>query len=166
MDEADLTHLREAIDVARRSRAHGNMPFGAVLVDREGKVVLEAENTSITDRDPTGHAEINLMRLAGRTFEPAELEGCTMFTSCEPCAMCAGATYWVGVRRVVFALDIPGLDAIVGSDPANPTPHLRADAVLNGGKYPIALEGPALVDEASEIHEGFWGRRPTGAREA
>lgn len=156
MDERDKAYLRQAIEVARRAREHGNMPFGAILVDAEGKVVLEAENTSITEHDPTGHAETNLMRMAGRRFEPDHLAGCTMYTSCEPCAMCAGAVYWVGVRRVAYALDIPGLDAVVGSHPANPTPHLRADIVLNGGKYPIAIEGPALLEEARAVHDGYW----------
>jgi tRNA(Arg) A34 adenosine deaminase TadA len=156
MDERDEAFLRRAIDLARRAVEHGNMPFGAVLVDGAGEVVLEAENTSITEHDPTGHAETNLMREAGRRFEPEYLEGCTMYTSCEPCAMCAGSVYWVGVRRVVYALDMPGLDRVVGADPKNPTPHLRAEVVLNGGKHPIALEGPALLDESREVHEGFW----------
>jgi len=157
MNEQDELHLRQALEVARRSVAHGNLPFGAVLADAGGDVVLEAENTSLTEHDPTGHAETNLMREAGRRFEPDYLEGCTMYTSCEPCAMCAGAVYWVGVRRVVYALDIPSLDEIVGADPKNPTPHLRADVVLNGGKHRIALEGPALVEEAAAVHRGFWG---------
>lgn len=156
MNERDEGHLRQAIEVARRSVEHGNLPFGAVLVDGDDRVVLEAENTSVTEHDPTGHAETNLMREAGRRFEPDYLAGCTMYTSCEPCAMCAGAVYWVGVRRVVFALDIPGLDAIVGGDPRNPTPHLRADVVLNGGKFPIALEGPGLLEEARALHGGVW----------
>ena len=157
MDERDESHLRRAIEVARRSVEHGNLPFGAVLVDADGALVLEAENTSLTEHDPTGHAETNLMREAGRRFEPEFLESCTMYTSCEPCAMCAGAVYWVGVRRVVYALDIPGLDEIVGADPKNPTPHLRADVVLNGGKHRIELEGPALEEEAAAVHSGVWG---------
>ncbi len=157
MDQRDEAFLRLAIEVARRSVDHGNLPFGAVLVDTDGAVVLEAENTSITEHDPTGHAEANLMREAGRRFEPDYLAGCTMYASCEPCAMCAGSVYWVGVRRVVYALDIPGLDAIVGADPKNPTPDLRADIVLKSGKYPIALEGPGLLQEARAVHEGVWG---------
>ena len=156
MDDRDEAFLRRAIEVARRSLQHGNMPFGAILVDANGDVVLEAENTSITDHDPTGHAEANLMRMAGRLFEPDHLAGCTMYTSCEPCAMCAGAVYWVGVRRVVYALDILGLDEIVGDDPKNPTPHLRAQVVLQGGKYPIELDGPAALDEARAVHDGYW----------
>ena len=156
MDDLDETFLRRSIEVARRSVEHGNLPFGAVLVDASRQAVLEAENTSITEHDPTGHAESNLMREAGRRFEPDYLTGCTMYTSCEPCAMCSGAVYWVGVRRVVYALDIPSLDAIVGGDPRNPTPHLRAEVVLNGGKYPVRLEGPALLEEAAAVHEGCW----------
>ena len=70
--------------------------------------------------------------------------------------MCAGTTYWANVRRIVYGLDIPGLDEVVGADPLNPTPHLRADVVLRGGKYPIAIEGPALVEEARAVHDGFW----------
>ena len=96
------------------------------------------------------------MREAGRRFEPDFLAGCTMYTSCEPCAMCAGAVYWVGVRRVVYGLDIPTLDALVGADPKNLTPHLRAEPVLKGGKFEIALEGPALLDEAKAVHQGYW----------
>lgn len=158
VDARDEGFLRLAIGAARRAVEHGNMPFGAVLVDAAGDVVLEAENTSITEHDPTGHAETNLMREAGRRFEPDVLGGCTMYTSCEPCAMCAGAAYWVGVRRVVYALDVPSLDAIVGADPKNPTSHLRAEAVLSSGKYPVALDGPALLDEARAVHDGYWSR--------
>ncbi len=157
MDERDERYLRIAFDVARRAVERGNMPFGAVLVDEHGDVVLEGQNTAITEHDPTGHAETNLMRKAGRRFEPDYLERCTMYSSAEPCAMCAGAVYWVGVRRIVYGLDITSLDQIVGADPLNPTPHLRAEVVLNGGKYPIAIDGPGLIDEARSVHEGFWG---------
>jgi tRNA(Arg) A34 adenosine deaminase TadA len=155
MDSRDEGFLRRAFTMARRSVEHGNMPFGAILVDDNGTVVLEAENTAVTE-DPTGHAEMNLMREAGRRFEPDYLAGCTLYTSCEPCAMCAGSVYWVGVRRVVYGLDIPSLDAIVGSNPSNLTPHLRAEPVLSGGKFAIALEGPALLEEASAVHRGYW----------
>ena len=162
MDERDERYLRIAFDVARRAVERGNMPFGAVLVDESGEIVLEGQNTAISEHDPTGHAESNLMREAGRRFEPDYLARCTMYSSAEPCAMCAGAVYWVGVRRVVYGLDILGLDEVVGADPLNPTPRLRAEVVLNGGKYPIAIEGPALIEEARAVHAGFWeeSRRP------
>jgi tRNA(Arg) A34 adenosine deaminase TadA len=161
VDERDERFLRRAFEVARRAVQHGNMPFGAILVDGEGDVVLEAENLSVTEHDPTAHAETTLMREAGGRFEPDFLAGCTMYASAEPCAMCAGAVYWVGVRRVVYGLDIPTLDALVGADPKNPTPHLRAEPVLKGGKYEIALEGPGLLEEAKAVHQGYWDRHST-----
>lgn len=156
MDARDEEFLRRSFQAERRAVEHGNLPFGSILVDGDGEVVLESENRSITERDPTAHAETMLMHEAARTFEPDYLARCTMYSSAEPCAMCAGAVYWANVRRVVYGLDLPGLDAIVSDDPANPTPHLRADVVLNGGKYPIALEGPALLEEARAVHEGVW----------
>jgi tRNA(Arg) A34 adenosine deaminase TadA len=157
MDERDERFLRAAFAAARRAVESGNMPFGAVLVDEHGEIVLEGQNTAITEHNPTGHAEANLMREAGRRFEPDYLSRCTLYASAEPCAMCAGTVYWVGVRRVVYGLDVLTLDEIVGADPLNPTPHLRAEVVLNAGKYPIVIEGPALIDEARAVHEGFWG---------
>ncbi len=66
MNTTDLQHLRTAIDVAQRARDHGNHPFGAILVDENNQVLLQAENTVVTGRDCTGHAETNLMRLGTR----------------------------------------------------------------------------------------------------
>ena len=156
IDERDEALLRRSFEVARRAVEHGNMPFGAILVDARGRIALESENRSITEHDPTAHAEVMLMHEAARRFEPEYLAQCTMYTSAEPCAMCAGSVYWAGVRRVVYGLDLPGLDAEIGDDPLNPTPHLRAEVVLAGGKFPIAVDGPALVEEAAALHRGFW----------
>ena len=88
----------------RRPAAHGNHPFAAVLVDEDGRVLLQAENTVVTDRDGTGHAETNLVRLATQRFSPEELARCTIYASTEPCAMCAGAIHWSHIGRVVYAL--------------------------------------------------------------
>jgi tRNA(Arg) A34 adenosine deaminase TadA len=156
MDERDAAMLRLAFRVARQSVEHGNLPFGSVLVDAEGNVVMEGENTTVTEHDPAGHAETNLLRAAGRRFEPEYLAGCTMYSSAEPCPMCASTAYWVGIGRIVYGLDIPALDAIVGTNPLNPTPHVRAAVVLGEGKVSIRLEGPALVEEAASLHGDFW----------
>ena len=112
MNDLDIQYLRSAIAVALRAREHGNHPFGAMLVDANNQLILEAENTVITERDCTGHAETNLVRLATRRFTPAELAGCTLYTSTEPCAMCAGAIHWSQIGRVVFALSEVNLYAI------------------------------------------------------
>src|SRR5262249_18404642 len=101
MTPADESHLLAAIELARRAREHGNNPFGALLVDADGNIVLEVENTVVTDRDVTAHAELSLMRQAGARLASDSLAGCTLYASTEPCAMCAGAIYWGNVRRVV-----------------------------------------------------------------
>jgi len=158
MDEHDEAMLRLAFRVARQSVEHGNLPFGSVLVDADGAVVMEGENTTVTEHDPAGHAETNLLRAAGRQFEPEYLAGCTMYSSAEPCPMCASTAYWVGIGRIVYGLDIPALDEIVGRNPLNPTPHVRAAIVLGEGKVTVQLEGPALVEEAAAVHGDFWTR--------
>ena len=152
MTVKDLEFLRQA----RRARANGNHPFGALLVDAEGKVLLEAENTVQTERDCTGHAELNLMRLASRSYDPGFLATCTLYTSTEPCAMCSGAIYWGNVRRVVYALSEARLRELTGDDPANPTLELPCREVFAHGQRPVEVLGPALEDEAAQVHEGFW----------
>ena len=84
------TFLRRAFDVARRARTHGNHPFGAILVSAAGEVLIEVENGFMPERDMTGHAERLLATQASKKFGADFLAGCTLYTSAEPCAMCAG----------------------------------------------------------------------------
>jgi tRNA(Arg) A34 adenosine deaminase TadA len=116
MDENDVRLIRVAIDVARRAREKGNHPFGAVLADGEGQILMEAENTVVTDEDCTAHAELNLMRQASRKYDRDFLATCTLYTSTEPCPMCSGAIFWWNVRRVVFGLSEAGLYGMIGED--------------------------------------------------
>jgi tRNA(Arg) A34 adenosine deaminase TadA len=162
MDADDLRLLGLAIDVAQRARDGGNHPFGAVLARAGGEVLLEAENTVVTDRDVTGHAELNLVRLASGRFSEHELRGCTLYSSTEPCAMCAGGIYWSGIGRVVYALPEARLAELTGADAENPTMHLPARAVLAAGQRTIAVEGPVDVPEAEAVHVGFWDREREG----
>jgi tRNA(Arg) A34 adenosine deaminase TadA len=156
LDESDLKHLRAAIEIAARSRAHGNHPFGARLTDSQGNVLLEAENTVVTERDCTGHAETNLMRLASAKYDPAILAECTLYTSTEPCVMCAGAIYWGGVGRVVYALSEEYLYQLTGAHPENPTLKLPCRQVFSHTQREVRVEGPAIEQEARQVHEGFW----------
>jgi tRNA(Arg) A34 adenosine deaminase TadA len=148
--------MRRALDIARRARAHGNHPFGALLVDAAGAVLLEAENTVMTASDVTGHAETNLVRRASGLLDADTLASATLYTSTEPCAMCAGAIYWAGVSRVVFGLREGELHALTGSDPRNPTLALPCREVFARGQRPIEVIGPLLEDEARAVHDGFW----------
>jgi tRNA(Arg) A34 adenosine deaminase TadA len=148
LTDMDFRLLRQAIDFAHRARAHGNHPFGALLADADGHVLLEAENTVLTGRDATGHAETNLIRLASARCTPETLARCTLYTSTEPCPMCAGAIYWAGVGRVVYALPGAGSEKLL----------LPCRDVFARGGHPVEVLGPAIEDEARQPHEGFWGQ--------
>jgi tRNA(Arg) A34 adenosine deaminase TadA len=156
MNAADQRLLQRAIEVARRARAAGNHPFGAVLASAGGEVLLEAENTVSTEHDVTGHAELNLVRLASRRYDEPELAECTLYSSTEPCAMCAGGIYWSGIGRVVYALPEARLAELTGADAENPTMHLAARSVLAAGQRQIEVEGPVDLPEAEAVHAGFW----------
>mgnify|MGYP001815616027 FL=1 len=156
MDDRDLRLLRLAVEAAKRARAAGNHPFGAVLAGPDGEVRMEAENTVTTGRDVTGHAELNLVRAASGAFSEDELAGCTLYSSTEPCAMCAGGIYWSGIGRMVYALAEARLGELTGADAENPTMHLSARTVLAAGQRSIAVEGPVDLPEAEAVHAGFW----------
>jgi tRNA(Arg) A34 adenosine deaminase TadA len=156
MNSIDLDHLRTAIEIARQAREHGNHPFGALLVDEHDQVLLRVENTVVTGRDCTGHAETNLMRLASQHFPPEKLATCILYTSTEPCAMCAGAIHWGNVRRVVYAFSEVDLYNLIGPSPDHLL--LSCREVFAHGQRQVEVEGPAseLDVEARAVHEGFW----------
>lgn len=156
--DTEAVLLRRAITLAQQARDHGNHPFGALLVDPHGEIVLEAENTVNTGRDCTGHAETNLMRMASARYRPAELAGFTLYTSTEPCPMCAGAIYWGGVGRVVYALSEMALYAMTEGNPDNDALPLPCREVLARGVRTVEVRGPLLEDEARTVHVGFWGK--------
>ncbi len=155
MNEEERELLRVSFDVARRARLQGNHPFGALLVDSKGRILLEAQNTVVSDRDCTGHAETNLMREASRTYPPEFLAQCTVFTSTEPCPMCSGAIFWGNVGRVVYGLSQQGLYELVGVD-AEGALELSCREVLDRGRKAIEVVGPVLEEEAIQVHQGFW----------
>lgn len=156
MNETDLKFIRLSFQVAAEARANGNHPFGALLVDEEGHVLLEGENTVVTDHDCTGHAETNLIREASRAYSPEFLARCTLYASTEPCPMCAGAIFWSNVRRVVFGLSTAGLNALVGEETPDVL-NLPSRELFAKGRKRIEVVGPVLEEEARRVHEGFWG---------
>jgi len=147
--------IRAAIAVAKKAREHGNHPFGAILVDSEGNILLEAENTVVTGHDCTGHAETNLMRAASRKFGSEFLATCSIYTSTEPCVMCSGAIFWGNIRRVVFGLRESQLYTLVGDENEEEL-SLPCRQVFEKGKKDIIVVGPVLEEEALKVQEGFW----------
>ncbi|HZU63552.1 MAG TPA: nucleoside deaminase [Novosphingobium sp.] len=154
-DDARL--LREAFRVARATLAAGSHPFGAILASADGTILMEQGNAFQPDHDMTGHAERVLMTRASIAFDRATLAGATLYTSAEPCAMCAGAAYWVGVGRVVYGLAESRLKEITGDHPENPTLDLPCRVVFAAGQRQVEVVGPLLEEEAAALHEGVWG---------
>ena len=147
--------LTRAVQLAAAARSGGNHPFGALLADKGGTVVAEAGNTVETERDPTGHAELNLVRKVGHLGADA-LGAMTLYTSTEPCAMCSGGIYWAGIGTVVFALPESELLNFTGSDPRNPTLALPSRQVFAAGSRSVTVSGPHDIPGARDVHEGFW----------
>jgi tRNA(Arg) A34 adenosine deaminase TadA len=155
--EQDLAFLRQAIELARKARADGRHPFGALIVNERGETVVAALNNAVRPKgDPTQHAETVACGQAARLLSEAELARCTLYTSTEPCVMCAGAIYWTGLGRVVFALAESGLLRYTGGHAGNPTLDLPCREVFARGQKRIAVSGPLLEEEAGRVHEGFW----------
>jgi len=150
----DHAFLTRVFALAQRSRDEGHHPFAAIVVDAGGNVIAEAMNDSSTDR--TAHAEMNALRAASRRHGPATLAGATLYSNAEPCAMCAGGTYWSGVGRVVYGMSETTLLALTGSDPENPTLALPCRDVFARGQRPTEVVGPVREAEAREAHAGFW----------
>ncbi|MEU7935852.1 nucleoside deaminase [Microbispora bryophytorum] len=140
MTPGDEKFLRRAIELAAEARAGGNPPFGSLLVGPGGDVLAEERNTSLTEADITAHPELKLARWAARELDPAAAAGTTMYTSCQPCGMCAGAIERSGLGRVVFALST---DQLGGLKPQAAASSFRQ-------------EGPALFDEARVPVEGYY----------
>ena len=144
MTADDERHLRRAIELAAAARAAGDQPYGSLLVGPGGEVLAEDRNTVVTAGDISAHPELKLARWAAQRLDPGVARATTMYTSCEPCSMCAGAIARSGLGRVVFALASGQLQ---GLKPAgSPAP----------GSAEVAYEGPALFDEARRPIDGYY----------
>jgi tRNA(Arg) A34 adenosine deaminase TadA len=155
--DTDVLYLRRAIALSERARANGRHPFGALIIAPPGEVLAAAENRAIgPDCDVTGHAELEAVRAASRHHGPEALAAATLYSSAEPCAMCAGAIYWSGIGRVVYGLSEQRLLELTGNHPENPTLRLPCREVFARGQRAIEVIGPWLEDEAAAVHAGFW----------
>ena len=101
INDNDRRFMQMACELAYANVEKGGGPFGAIIV-KDGEVVAAGTNTVTLDNDPTAHAEVNAIRNACRKAGNFKLEGCDIYTSCEPCPMCLSALYWAGVRRIFY----------------------------------------------------------------
>ena len=156
----DEAFLRLSFDIARAARARGQHPFGCLIVGPDGAVLMEQGNAFEAEgHDMTAHAERLIASRASRQWRPAFLSACTLYTSAEPCAMCAGAIYWAGLGRVVYGQTEASLKAATRDHPENPTLDLPCRIVFEAGQRKVEVVGPLLEEEAAEIQRGFWADR-------
>jgi len=143
----DRAAMRLAIAASQRALDAGNMPFGASLLSAAGELLHVAGNNQVTSGDFGGHAEMVLLREASTRLGREALRGTTVLASGEPCAMCSGALFWAGVRRLVFAASTRDIAECLGGD------QLAVDSrqVLAGASPAVAVEGPLLADEAVAV---------------
>ena len=151
---AAAVHVTRAIELAADAREHGNHPFGSLLVDGDGNVVLEAENTVVTGRDCTAHAEQNLVRAAVSQFEPDRLATFTLYASTRALRDVRGSIFWSGIGAVRLRAersatlargvvrDPTGVDALVSSATCSSTAAAA-----------VEVQGPLLEDHGPSVHE-------------
>ena len=156
LDERDGRYLRQAIAWSHTGRDRGNRPFGAVVVSDQGVVLGEAWCNTTETGDCTGHAETNVVRQLSPRVDRDTLARATLYSSAEPCVMCAGAIFWSNIGRVVYGIDAVRLRFFRGERAEQRDAELSCRDVFAASPHPIECIGPALVDEASEVHVGFW----------
>lgn len=151
----DEQFLRVAINLARQAREIGDKPFGAVLVEN-GQIVQQSHNRIYELYDSTAHAELNLIQDYCRAQRRMSLAGCTLYSSAEPCPMCAGAIHWANISRVVYSISQPMLQQLSGG-----SPKMRCDVIINSGHQQVEIVGPLLPDEGLAVLAGYRFRRST-----
>lgn len=147
-----VKYLQMAIKLAEESVSSGKGgPFGAVIV-KDGKVLAKANNTVTPSNDPTAHAEVNAIRKACKKLKDFELEGCTIYSSAEPCPMCLGAIYWARPKALYYAADRE-VAATAGFDDS----FIYKEILLSNDKRKIETHNLALEDRAKPFE--MWNQK-------
>lgn len=146
--------LRHANAVSADALARGHHPFGAVLIAPDGETVLATQGNV----DSVNHAEAVLARTAAQAHPQEYLWNCTLVTTVEPCAMCAGTQYWAHIGRLVYGMSEKRLLELTGNHGENPTMDLPCREVFARGQKAIEVVGPvtAVEDEIAALHRNFW----------
>ncbi len=143
-------YLDQCLKIANESVEAGNHPFGALLLSSNSKVITQGNEVN-TRGDVTSHAELLLVQKAQKTLTKEELSNSVLYTSTEPCAMCSGAIYWAGIKKVVYACSSSVLNEIVGGSLS-----LSCDEVFEKGVHKTHTIHLSDIPEAKEIHKKFW----------
>lgn len=144
----DQQLLARTVALSSSALSLGNRPFGSVIADRDGHILAEGLNDECTSADPTGHAEMNVVRrIAG--LSPKQLQDATIYASGEPCAMCAAAIYWAGIRRLVYAASSQYFSGLEGQ--SADVLKLSCRQVLFQGTYTSEVIGPVSDTGAEAV---------------
>ena len=141
--------MARALELARRAAAAGEVPVGAVVV-ADGAILAEAGNTCVRDSDPSGHAEMVAVRLAGRRLGNYRLPGTTLYVTLEPCAMCAALLVHARIDRLVFGAFDPKAGAVVSRY------RIGSDGLLN---HSFTVTGGVLAEECGRLLREFFQNR-------
>ncbi|MEO7128491.1 MAG: tRNA adenosine(34) deaminase TadA, partial [Rhodoferax sp.] len=152
---ADSAFMQLALAQAREAFAAGEVPVGAVVI-RDGEVISTGRNDPVTGHDPTAHAEINALRAAAQALGNYRLDGCELFVTLEPCAMCAGAMMHARLQRVVFGAADPKTGA------AGSVLDLFGQAQLN---HQTIVQGGVLASECGALLQDFFQQRRQAMRD-
>ena len=146
---SDELFMEEALRAAQRALEAGEVPVGAVVVEG-GKIVSRGGNLNLTDCDPTAHAEIVALREAGAVLGNHRLEGCELFVTIEPCAMCAGALVHARLKRLIYGADDPKAGAV-----------RSVMQVLNhpSGNHRMEVRAGVLAGRCAELVQNFFKSR-------
>ena len=149
-----LRHLKQANKIARAAMDGGHHPFGAVLVASDNETLLMEQGNI----DSVAHAESTLAKRAAKKFSPDELWGMTLYSTAEPCVMCAGTQYWANIGRLVYGMSERQLLDLTGNHSENPTLDVPSRYVFSRGQKAIRIWGPidAAVEEIAALHVEFW----------
>lgn len=154
-DRSDIVlNLLKANDVARRSLSLGRHPFGAILVGPDHTTVLMEQVNGGT----VNHAEATLARIAATNYSPEFLWNCTLYTTAEPCAMCAATIYWANIGRVVYGIEETDLLALTGNSDENPTMNVPCRYIYAHSQKNVDVIGPVeeVVESVAALHKDFW----------
>ena len=152
----DEFFMRQAIELSRQAVAHGNEPFGAVLVKND-KIVYENENQIYTKHDPSFHGEMGLIRRFCEETGITDLREYTLYSSCEPCFMCSGAMVWTKLGRLVYAASNMDLEEILGNTGCN-----CSQIVFDHSFWKPRVTNGVLRDEAFVVLKAYFGNHPKG----